>query len=70
MPAPYFIQVSRSYAIAYISGEVDTLITEIQTIKQQIADADAQKLNLTSQLKIKQDELLTLYVQQTGQLPP
>lgn len=69
MPAPVYINVNKSYRIEWISAEVEQLINEIQSLRTQMTDLDLQKSTLGENLRVKQQELLSLYVQQTGQLP-
>lgn len=70
MPAPIYINVNKSYRIEYITGEVENLINQVQTLKTQLSDLEQQKVSLSSQLRDKQVELLALYCQQSGSLPP
>lgn len=69
MPAPIFITVNRSYQIDYISGEVEQLINDIINIRSQLSSLDSQKASLVTDLRDKQNQLLQLYVSQSGQLP-
>jgi hypothetical protein len=58
------------YYVEIISGELDAIYNEILSKKEQIALLSAQLLRENRDLVNLQNQLITLYIQTTGQFPP
>lgn len=58
------------YNVEIISGEMDVIYNEILSKKEQIALLSAQLSRENRDLVNLQTQLITLYIQTTGQFPP
>lgn len=58
------------YNVEIMSGEMDAIYNEILSKKEQIALLSAQLLQNNSELIDLQKQLITLYIQTTGNFPP
>jgi hypothetical protein len=70
MPAPIIVKInSKTYTIPILNGEMDSLVQEIQTVQEDIRRSTERRKNALDQLDNIYNNLLLIYIQQTGQYP-
>jgi len=70
MPAPIIVKInSKTYTIPILNGEMDSLVQEIQTVQEDIRRSTERRKNALNQLDNIYNNLLLIYIQQTGQYP-
>jgi len=70
MPAPIIVKInSKTYSIPILNGEMDSLVQEIQTVQEDIRRSTERRKNALDQLDNIYNNLLLIYIQQTGQYP-
>jgi len=70
MPAPIIVKInSKTYSIPILNGEMDSLVQEIQTVQEDIRRSTERRKNALNQLDNIYNNLLLIYIQQTGQYP-
>lgn len=70
MPAPIIVKInSKTYTIPILNGEMDSLVQQIQPIEEEIRRTTERRSNALNDLNNIYNNLLLLYIQQTGQYP-
>lgn len=70
MPAPIIVKInSKTYTIPILNGEMDSLVQQIQPIEEEIRRTTERRSNALNDLNNIYNNLLLMYIQQTGQYP-
>lgn len=70
MPAPVKVIInSKSYNCPILNGEMDTLSSQIDTCRAEIASLNNHLTDKLAELNSLNTQLLAIYIQQTGSFP-
>jgi len=70
MPDPVKVNInSKVYNIPILNGEMDNVVQQIIQNKEEISSLRSHMVTATSNLNVNCNQLLLMYIQQTGQYP-
>ncbi len=70
MPAPIIVKInSKTYSIPILNGDMDNLVQQIQPIEEEIRRTTERRSNALNNLNEIYNNLLLMYIQQTGSYP-
>lgn len=70
MPAPIIVKInSKTYTIPILNGDMDSLVQQIQPIEEEIRRTTERRSNALNNLNEIYNNLLLMYIQQTGSYP-